>query len=361
MTGIVVLDIVIGLVFIYALYSLLITTIVEFVALAFQLRAKNLKRALRRMLDDGSIKVFYDDFVKIPLIKNLSSNRFSWFFNINTFPSYISPKTFSKALVYLLSKIKSDSEPNTESKTLPEKISMRLGSEELKDMETVEYISFLLFEADGNIEKFIKSLEEWFDSTMERCVGWYKKNVTFLTLGVAFILSMLFNIDTLQFIDQLSKDDKAREQYVELAGQLLSNEELTNPAPVFDSTLEKRLLNDTALFKRLGSDSVTFVNAITDSVNQQFAYIQKVLFSRMDTLYATSQKVQEVLSFKREKQPHWFFDSWLNLLGCLITALALSLGAPFWFDLLNKFMKLRSSLAMDVKKNEGLGKDPAAN
>ncbi len=361
MTGIVVLDIVIGLVFIYALYSLLITTIMEFIALVFQLRAKNLKRALRRMLDDGSIKVFYDNFVDSPLIKNLSSNRFSWFFNINTFPSYISPKTFSKTLTYLLFKTKSGGEQDTASKTLTDKISSQLSSDELKDKETAKYISFLLLEANGNMEEFIKSLEEWFDSTMERCVGWYKKNLAFLTLGVAFILSMLFNIDTLQFIDQLSKDGKAREQYVELAGKLLSNEELTSPAPVFDSTLEKRLLDDTALFKRLGSDSVTFVNTITDSVNQQFAYVQKVLISRMDTLYATSQKVQDVLSFKREKRPHWFFNSWLNLLGCLITALALSLGAPFWFDLLNKFMKLRSSLAIDVKKYKGTEKDPVAN
>jgi len=32
------------------------------------------------------------------------------------------------------------------------------------------------------------------------------------------------------------------------------------------------------------------------------------------------------------------------IIGWLITALALSLGAPFWFDLLNKLMNLRSSL-----------------
>jgi hypothetical protein len=34
----------------------------------------------------------------------------------------------------------------------------------------------------------------------------------------------------------------------------------------------------------------------------------------------------------------------LNLfLGFLITALAIALGAPFWFDLLNKFVNLRVS------------------
>jgi hypothetical protein len=32
------------------------------------------------------------------------------------------------------------------------------------------------------------------------------------------------------------------------------------------------------------------------------------------------------------------------VLGWLVTALALSLGAPFWFDMLNKFMVVRSTI-----------------
>jgi hypothetical protein len=37
-------------------------------------------------------------------------------------------------------------------------------------------------------------------------------------------------------------------------------------------------------------------------------------------------------------------DQWLTMaLGWLITAFAVSLGAPFWFDLLNKFVNVRAS------------------
>jgi hypothetical protein len=43
-----------------------------------------------------------------------------------------------------------------------------------------------------------------------------------------------------------------------------------------------------------------------------------------------------------------------SLAGWILTALAISLGAPFWFDLLNKFMKLRSSTAI---KTDGQGPD----
>ena len=33
---------------------------------------------------------------------------------------------------------------------------------------------------------------------------------------------------------------------------------------------------------------------------------------------------------------------WFHLVGWLLTALAASLGAPFWFDVLNKFISIRS-------------------
>jgi hypothetical protein len=41
----------------------------------------------------------------------------------------------------------------------------------------------------------------------------------------------------------------------------------------------------------------------------------------------------------------YLFWCWLrwHFIGCFITGVALSLGAPFWFDLLNKLVNLRSA------------------
>ena len=49
---------------------------------------------------------------------------------------------------------------------------------------------------------------------------------------------------------------------------------------------------------------------------------------------------------------HYFVCILKSLLGWVITALALSLGAPFWFDLLNKLMKLRGSVATPTSDNK---------
>ena len=38
-----------------------------------------------------------------------------------------------------------------------------------------------------------------------------------------------------------------------------------------------------------------------------------------------------------------FYELFSKLLGYILTALAISLGAPFWFDLLKKLVNIRSA------------------
>jgi hypothetical protein len=52
------LDVVIGLIFIYLLYSLLATVLSEIIATLLALRARNLREAIDRMLHDEKVKSF---------------------------------------------------------------------------------------------------------------------------------------------------------------------------------------------------------------------------------------------------------------------------------------------------------------
>ena len=46
----------------------------------------------------------------------------------------------------------------------------------------------------------------------------------------------------------------------------------------------------------------------------------------------------------RERVPDWSWGTWLaHLMGRLLTAAAVSLGAPFWFGLLSRVAKLRGT------------------
>ena len=51
-------------------------------------------------------------------------------------------------------------------------------------------------------------------------------------------------------------------------------------------------------------------------------------------------------------QGGWWEQLQWHWLGWLLTALAISLGAPFWFDLLNKFIVIRSAVKPHEKSPE---------
>jgi hypothetical protein len=53
----------------------------------------------------------------------------------------------------------------------------------------------------------------------------------------------------------------------------------------------------------------------------------------------------------------WWDQIYWHALGWILTALALSLGAPFWFDLLNKFIVIRSAVKPHEKSPEEGSKD----
>jgi len=118
MTGSVALDVVIGLIFIFLLYSLLATVICEIIATHLGLRARNLHQAIRRMLEDSpmttqrKIPAFFKHvwnsivnavntpegpatcvFYHLPVIKYLGRNTFY------SRPAYITRQNFSKGVI----------------------------------------------------------------------------------------------------------------------------------------------------------------------------------------------------------------------------------------------------------------------
>jgi hypothetical protein len=387
MTGSIALDVVIGLVFIYTLYSLLTTTVTEMLASAFQLRAKFLEKGISRMLDDDSnTTTFSQKFYNQPLIKYLASNKKSK-------PSYLSAGSFSKNLVDLLkheaaqaperktamlkelkasinnivSKCEASVQPKLAnlialidralstataveheqsfiaieneiaslahlqiSETLDEvrkilyqgkntmqtlaalrsgdlvtKINHALTDPQsaIATSETASFIRSLLEDAQQDVEKFRANLEQWYDDTMERVSGWYKKRIQLITFAMGFLIAGIFNVDTIGIVRKLSHDPEARAQYVAMAEKLAANE-----------TLAKKVYGDTT------------GHAAFDSL--QSAVVE---------LHQQAKEAENVVALAGP-------TSWKSLIGWLLTAIALSLGAPFWFDLLNKLVKLRSSV-----------------
>lgn len=353
------------------------------IATKLSFRAKVLEKAIFRMLEDGKSttnsrigdrlsgywhllrgpNLLMDKktapwFYAHPLIKYLAEDNF---FNK---PAYISSQNFSKVIIDLLKGIDNipvndiqqitDSINNGTIYRLPVDISSDVQNpaiaairhqipKNLQDgvmKNTVEFnkdtqlfLKSIWIESGADVEKFKQKLEQWFDDTMERAGGWYKRYTKFILFFVGLFIAVGFNVDTVSITKKLSHDPKLREQIVLSANAYLErNKELGERMKQYDTS--------SAEHKRLASIATSYsntTNGLLDSAKNMInTDIRNV--NQLMGLGWSSRKDGKGFPYLQEGQgPVTCYFGWL------ITALAISMGAPFWFDLLSKLTKIRGA------------------
>jgi hypothetical protein len=182
-------------------------------------------------------------------------------------------------------------------KSLPARMSAGLQAAATQhSAELVTVLRVLADEAAGNVDRLRTAIEQWFDSAMDRVSGWYKRWTQLWQLIIGLILAVALNINVVTIGLALWNDIPLRTAIVAEAERLAQESE---SAPRIDRTRD--LLKTTRL--PIGwPDGLPFLQRAFDWTT---------------------------------------FDGSL-LAGWLLTAIGASFGAPFWFDLLNRFVKLRS-------------------
>ncbi len=349
-------DIVIGLVFIYLLYSLLGSLLLEITITNIGLRGFFLRKTIFRMLNNNLIEFFY----KHPMIKNLAVK--SLFSNEN-FPSYLDKSIFSKVLIDLLQE-KDFSYNNRD--TLTAKIQQSLdsgktlwGNKDIQD-ETLIIFKSIWSESNNDVDKFRHLLEEWYENMMVYSMDSFKRSNQLILFFYGMAISVFFNLDTLKIAQNLQENPELRQQIVNRADALIA-QNLQEKAE-----LRCQIVNRANAFVKNHPDlkvefetnkkNIDSLNSITadskDSLKQVAEARYVALQSLSDSL--TKQAIEiskERLAVGWEGGFNKNFN-WRSLLGWLISALAISMGAPFWFDLLNKVMKLRSAVATGEKESK---------
>jgi hypothetical protein len=352
----VVLNVVIGLVFIYLLYSLLATIIQEIIAANLGMRSRMLKKGICRMLDDDVedneplSKVFY----KHPLIKYLGENK------LFKKPSYISAQNFSKVLIDLLRGENAQPGQNFASliQTSLKNEEVQWGGIKIKiNPETLSFLKSLWADAQGDVEKYKSMLEQWFDDTMERVTGWYKRRVQWIMLCIGLFLAFAFNIDSISIAIKLSKDPKLAEQLANNASAYIqTHKELGNQlkADVINQNDSNVLKNITksginTISENMVLQSFKLIDTASIMIKADIDNSNKLLglgWHCIEVKHTDSTNTKNSNTGKEFKNKfRWVpvnFHKY-SIFGWLITALAISLGAPFWFDLLNKFINLRNA------------------
>ena len=492
MFGLEVLDVVIGLMFVYLLLSLLATAINEYVSAVVNLRGKELARGLGRLLDDldekDALKNAFDgvgrktaaaadklaneaqslteQFYNHPLISPLATRRGVLFRKRGRaprLPSYIPARTFAQALLDVLEVRDKDASlnallpaadpaapgtgtPGSSTTAQPKAASPAAGPNAAavanlarvlqilkreSPQDIVEHVGDLkgwlenanlpedakmrllegLTASQTQLQKLHDSVEVWFNNSMDRVSGAYKRNIQGWLFLIGLLIAVAANADTIDMWNRLAEDDKLREGMAaraiasmasldsavypraaqappdttgadSAAGGTTTADTPARTAPAADTTgtdstpAQPDTVTPAAGQAGTGTPPAPDTTLLpppatapaADSVAREAYHAARARLDSMELrLGWTKDDARRAGLWRRgADKPDWFpFDTggfYKKVLGLLLTAIALALGAPFWFDLLNKVISIRAAGRSPVEKPkspEGSPKRPA--
>ncbi len=176
--------------------------------------------------------------------------------------------------------------------------------------------------AGDEIHQLQKELEGWFDNGMERASGVYRRNVKGVGLLIGLAIAFTINADTLYMYQRLTTDQAIRNSILQTVEQIDINNVESTEDLASDLSIDQ-------LPGRLEGDLRSVGIAVEETLADYPLPIGRTA---------------EVLAAQQKAEVAWsvpFIPK--RLVGWAITALALSMGASFWFDLLRKVTSVRSS------------------
>jgi len=270
------IDVAIGLAFVFALLSLICSSVTELISQLLGWRARTLEEGIRNLISDPATR---EAFYRHPLIRSLGNPSAS---GEKGHPSYLPSHMFAIVLLDVLAPAQADQKA--------------LAKDQAAAGELRRALQALAGTAGTNLDVLRGKVEGWFDDVMDRASGWYKRKAQWMLLAVAVVVTAIANADAISLATSLWQSPSLRASVVEAASAYASSGE--------EETLDELRQHLDELASRglplgWGAD--------------------KVLSSHEPGPWAS------------------------KLAGLLLTALAASLGAPFWFDLVNKLMNVRST------------------
>ncbi|NRB64649.1 MAG: hypothetical protein HRU40_16740, partial [Saprospiraceae bacterium] len=179
----------------------------------------------------------------------------------------------------------------------------------LPDEDLQNVLRQLWNDAAGQVDDFRDQVQQWYDNVMDRASGWYKRNIQQILILVGLSIAVVFNADTIAIYERLESDPEAVEQIIQMA----------------------------EMYVTLNGDSLILRDDPT--IEASLVQIRTLIDREIDQAAAPLGLGWKGVDWQSMTWAEWA----MKFLGWIVTALAVSLGAPFWFDLLKKLVNIRGS------------------
>lgn len=304
MSGLAILEVIIGLGFLYLQLSLVCSALNELLSTVLSWRARMLAEGLRGLLADPVLR---ERFYAHPLITSLSRSskaaggvrryRAPEQDPALAHPTYIPARLFSLVVLDIVVPAGQQGDENG---------SASAGVQSLGDVrrallrlpntydELRRALLPLIDSAGGRLDQARENVERWYNDAMDRVGSWYRRRVQQALLLLALLVTVAVNADSIALVRSLWRDPAIRAAVVASA-----DEYVTEQAAIGEQ------------------------NAALDVIVEELAMLNLPLGWRWETIPVSP------------------MDWSTKIAGLLFTAFAVSLGAPFWYDLLNRLVQWR--------------------
>lgn len=295
LTGLPALDVLIGMAFLFFLAATVVASINEVIQTMLNARARVLTRGIETLLKDKqAAATFFDEWRIQRLAKPAGVVRKAFsglpFVASRRRPSYLPARTFALALLETATR-DADSKPGAGLLAEAEATVQKLGVPSISGALADELDS-----AQGFLDATRVEIERAFDEVMDRASGWYKRYVQWWLILIAAGVVVALNISAFTVADRLWKDDTLRAAVVQQAQKTVGEDTAQKPETATPKVVADQIAKIEELKLPIGWDDANTKDGF-----------------------------------------------WSRLAGWLVSVAAISLGAPFWFDVLGKLSRLRGT------------------
>lgn len=343
------LDILLALSLIYLVFALMVTAMNESIAAALSSRARWLRRGIASLLSTNPKaldEAAADKVLDSPFVTFLGTpGRFKTFR-----PSYIPAWTLMQGVLSTVAGYRDDAFARV--------ADIRALAEQLPDKSPIRSVLIdLCARAGDDLDTFREQLEAWFKAFEDQLTAWYRQKTQYVLVGLSLAVAVGMNVDTLDIIRQFSADPKVLRAVVEQARSAAQDESLatyldTSARDTARKTLEEAVKATRNLdacsaaadtCKEARKKAIEAEQQARDALAEAQHALDQRIADKADALMAGGLKLGwQPGQFRRWLDSLDQAEGWNKLLGLLISACALALGAPFWFNVLKSVASVRS-------------------
>lgn len=356
-----VLGVALGMSFVYMLLSLLIANLVETVMSRFRdLRPKMLQASLLAMLRSTSapknetaaeklkrLKAERDKIretlagkvLEHPLVRGLADAEADFERQV----SYISSSTFATALLDVIAPAGKDPRGLADLR--------RAIDDKLPDNCKVKQTLLALADQAGyRIDKFQDAIAHWFDETQSHVTAIYRKKSGFWVALVAAVVVTILNVDSLRIGARLWNDSQLQSAVADAANKYVAEQAAAQKAAADDGrAVDPPAASDKAQATK--KDSLQLFREARsqfDSLDLPIGWSGELIpgfwGAESEPAIANGGVKSDVKSPSVNARQSLLGYIFAKIAGLLVTVVAISMGAPFWFDMLNKIVNLRAAV-----------------